>query len=61
MPKTVISEAIGEVLRNWKHKRLPQLQNIDELRRLWLEGIDSGPGQYAHIDAIKQEARRRLG
>ena len=55
------SEVIREALRDWKQKRLLQLQNIDELRRLWQEGIDSGPGQYANIDAIKQEARRRLG
>jgi antitoxin ParD1/3/4 len=40
---------------------LLQLQNIDELRHLWQEGIDSGTGQYDNIDDLKQEARRRLG
>ncbi len=55
------SEVIREALRDWKQKRLLQLQNIDELRHLWQEGIDSGPGQYDTIDALKQEARRRLG
>lgn len=54
------SEVIREALRDWKHKRLLQLQNIDELRRLWYEGIESGTGQYQNIEAIKQEARRRL-
>ncbi|MDZ7956396.1 MAG: type II toxin-antitoxin system ParD family antitoxin [Aulosira sp. DedQUE10] len=54
------SEVIREALRDWKQKRLLQLQNIDELRRLWQEGIDSGGGQYKDIEAIKQEARRRL-
>ncbi|MBD2772951.1 type II toxin-antitoxin system ParD family antitoxin [Iningainema tapete] len=55
------SEVIREALRDWKLKRLLQVQNIDELRRLWHEGIESGAGQYADIEAIKQEARRRNG
>ncbi|MBD2597357.1 type II toxin-antitoxin system ParD family antitoxin [Nostoc spongiaeforme FACHB-130] len=55
------SEVIREALRDWKQKRLLQLQNIDELRSLWQAGIDSGSGQYTDIEAIKQEARRRLG
>ncbi|WP_375510661.1 type II toxin-antitoxin system ParD family antitoxin [uncultured Nostoc sp.] len=55
------SEVIREALQDWKQKRLLQLQNIDEVRRLWQEGIDSGAGQYTDIEAIKQEARRRLG
>ncbi len=55
------SEVIREALQEWKQKRLLQLQNIDELHRLWQEGIDSGAGQYTDIEAIKQEARRRLG
>ncbi|WP_375470786.1 type II toxin-antitoxin system ParD family antitoxin [uncultured Nostoc sp.] len=55
------SEVIREALQDWKQKRLLQLQNIDEVRRLWQEGIDSGAGQYTDIEALKQEARRRLG
>ncbi|WP_373526623.1 type II toxin-antitoxin system ParD family antitoxin [Nostoc sp.] len=55
------SEVIREALQDWKQKRLLQLQNIDELRRLWQEGVDSGAGQYTDIEAIKQEARKRLG
>jgi antitoxin ParD1/3/4 len=38
------SEVIREALRDWKQKRLLQLHKIDELRRLWQEGIDSGAG-----------------
>ena len=53
------SEVIREALRDWKQKRLLQLQNIDELRRLWQEGIDSGAGRYVDMEAIKQEAHRR--
>jgi hypothetical protein len=41
-----LSKAENLALRDWKQKRLLQLQNIDELRYLWLEGIDSGTGQY---------------
>jgi antitoxin ParD1/3/4 len=32
----------------------------EELRRLWQEGIDSGPGHLADMQAIKAEARRRF-
>ena len=55
------SEVIREALRDWKQKRLLQLHNIDELRRLWQEGIDSGAARYVDMQAIKQEARRRNG
>jgi antitoxin ParD1/3/4 len=34
---------------------------IEELRRLWAEGLASGPGHSAHIDEIKAEGRRRRG
>ncbi len=53
------SEVIREALREWKQKRLLQLQNIDELRHLWHEGLESGAGRYVDIEAIKQEARLR--
>lgn len=55
------SEVIREALREWKQKRLLQLQNIDEVRQLWQEGIESGAGSYVDIEAIKQEERKRLG
>lgn len=53
------SEVIREALRDCKQKRLLQLHEIDELRRLWQEGIDSGAGRYTDMEAIKQEVRRR--
>jgi antitoxin ParD1/3/4 len=31
----------------------------DELRRLWAEGLASGPGRFDDIEAIKREARRQ--
>jgi antitoxin ParD1/3/4 len=54
------SEIIREALRDWKYKRFIQSQNIEEIHRLWQEGIDSGTGKYADIDAIKLEARKRF-
>ena len=54
------SEVIREALREWKHRRALKLQDHDELRRLWAEGMASGPGRYASQDENKQEARRRL-
>ncbi len=54
------SEVIREALRDWKKKRLIQLQNIDEIKKLWQEGLESGSGQFKNIEAIKQEARKRL-
>ena len=54
------SEVIREALRDWKQKRLIQLQNIDEIKQLWQEGLESGSGQFKNIEEIKQEARKRL-
>jgi antitoxin ParD1/3/4 len=36
------------------------MKEVDELRRLWEEGLASGPGRFADMAAIKAEARRRL-
>ena len=54
------SEVVREALRDWKLKRSLQQQEIEELRRLWREGLSSGPGRFAGIEALKAEARRRL-
>ncbi len=54
------SEVIREALRDWKQKRFIQLQNIDEIKQLWQEGLESGSGKFKNIEEIKQEARKRL-
>jgi antitoxin ParD1/3/4 len=54
------SEVIRDALRDWTLKRTLQQQQIDELRRLWEEGITSGPAGPLDMAAIKQEARRRF-
>lgn len=54
------SEVIREALREWKLKRDFQQTEIEELRRLWDEGLKSGPGKLGSMKAIKAEARRRM-
>ncbi len=54
------SEVIRDALREWKLKRDFQQTEIDELRRLWNEGLKSGPGKLGSMKAIKAEARRRM-
>lgn len=53
------SEVIREALRGWKHRRAMELADIEELRRLWAEGIESGPGKHASMKDIITEVRRR--
>lgn len=53
------SEVVREALREWKQRRILQQGDIEELRRLWVEGLASGPGRFQDIHAIKAEARRR--
>lgn len=54
------SEVIREALRAWKMKRTIQEQQREELRALWHEGINSGPGRFATIEALLEEAQQRL-
>ncbi len=54
------SEVIREALRDWHRKRALQNQEIEELRQLWREGVESGRGQYSSMEEIKQAARKRL-
>jgi antitoxin ParD1/3/4 len=54
------SEVIRDALRDWKVKRTLREQQIEELRRLWQEGLRSGPGRFEGIDTILQEAQRQF-
>lgn len=54
------SEVVREALRDWQLRRSLHQKELEELRRLWQEGRDSGPGHHADMQAIKAEARRRL-
>ena len=54
------SEVVRDALRDWKLKRSLRRTEIEHLRGLWEEGLASGAGQFSDMDAIKQEARKRL-
>lgn len=43
------SEVVREALRDWKLRRKLEFLEIEELRRLVQEGIDSGPGIDANV------------
>ena len=55
-----VSEVVREALRDWKDKQDRKVIALKELKRMVREGFDSGPGQFASMDEIKTEARRRL-
>ena len=55
-----VSEVVREALRDWKDKQDRKAVALKELKRLVREGIDSGSGQFASMDEIKSEARKRL-
>ena len=42
------SEVIREALRDWKLRRALREAGLDELRRLWDEGLASGPSEDGH-------------
>jgi len=54
------SEVIREALRDWRRKRTLMDQEIEEMRGLWLEGVESGKSQYGSMEEIKQAAWKRL-
>ena len=53
------SEVIRDALRGWKVKRDLERAQIEELRRLWDEGISSGSAGPFDLDAIKREAHQK--
>ena len=55
------SEVIREALRDWKLKRKVESLEIDELRRLVQEGIDSGPGIDGELvfSRLREKYRQR--
>lgn len=51
---------VEEAVREWHERRQNHGYTLAELRRLVQEGLDSGPGRFHSMDALKAEARRRL-
>ena len=53
------SEVIREALRDWQTKQMIRERQIEDIRRLWQEGIESGPARYEDVEDFLKEARRR--
>jgi antitoxin ParD1/3/4 len=51
------SEVIRDALRDWKLHRLQRSQAVEELGRLWDEGIASGPSSDAEEAFARIRAR----
>lgn len=54
------SEVVREALRDWQLRRSLHQKALEDLRQWWQEGVDSGSGMYANMQAIKAEAQRRF-
>jgi len=54
------SEVIREALREWKTRRATRTEALAEMRKLWEQGIASGPAQELDITAIKRRGWQRL-
>jgi antitoxin ParD1/3/4 len=59
------SAVIRSAIAGWSARRAAEERLIneigfEELRRLWDEGVASGPGEDLSIEEIKQRARQRL-
>jgi antitoxin ParD1/3/4 len=52
------SEVIRDALRLWKAEQAARARAIEELRRLWREGIESGPAEDG--PTVFARLRRRL-
>jgi antitoxin ParD1/3/4 len=54
------SEVVRDALRDWHKNREREKLEIQRIRQLVQEGIDSGPGTFKSIDEIKKAARARI-
>ena len=54
-----VSEVVRDALRDWRLRRKIETLEIEDLRRLVREGIDSGPSLDA--DDVFDRLRTRLG
>jgi antitoxin ParD1/3/4 len=54
------SEVVRDALRQWKARRALQVDAVAELRRMWEEGLQSGPREPLDVAATKRHARARL-
>lgn len=53
------SEVIRDALRDWELKQRLRETQVEEIRRLWDEGVASGPSVEFDMKKIIEEAQRR--
>lgn len=54
------NDVIIEALLEWKQRREISDEDRNAIRRLWDEGVASGPGRFDDMAEIKREARRQF-
>jgi antitoxin ParD1/3/4 len=54
------SEVIREALRLWKAHQAAREREVEELRRIWREGLESGPATPLDFAEIKAQGRSVL-
>lgn len=54
------SEAIREAVRDWQLKRSLRHDEIMRLRKLWDDGVASGPLASLDVEALRAEGRTQL-
>lgn len=52
-----VSEVVREALRDWSHKRSAEQQELQELRALLQEALDSGAGESGDTVFARLRAR----
>lgn len=58
-----VSEVVRDALRQWKERRELHGYTVEELQRLWHEGLESGPAEPLTQEAmtgIREAAMQRL-
>jgi antitoxin ParD1/3/4 len=55
-----VSEVVREALRLWKAHQTARAREVEELRRIWREGLDSGPATPLDFAEIKAQGRNVL-
>jgi antitoxin ParD1/3/4 len=53
------SEVIREALRDWRVKQMVRQRQTQDIRHLWNEGVQSGPGRFQDIEELIREAEKR--
>lgn len=55
-----VSEVIRDALRLWKAHQAARAREVEELRRAWQEGIESGPATPLDFAEVKARGRAAL-